>query len=93
MRGIVRVTEIAQQTRPAGHSTIPIPSGDYLGKIGIIWRPLINNRPQCYWVEFEELPRTVFADFELEELALNELEEIRGILDRVEARIKEAEGR
>lgn len=68
MKGKVRVKEIAQQTRPAGYSTIPIPSGDYLGKIGIIRRPLINNRPPCYWVEFEELPSTVFADFELEEI-------------------------
>lgn len=68
MRGIVRVKEIAQQTRPAGNSTISIPSGDYLGKTGIIRRPLIGNRPPCYWVEFEDLPRTVFADFELEEV-------------------------
>ncbi len=57
------------------------------------------NQPKCYRSPFDELmtlsSRTKrLVDFvrdDMEELALKELEEIRGILDKVETKIKEEE--
>ncbi len=58
---------------------------------------IIKNQPMCYRPPFDELMalggRTKrlmdFVRDDMEELALKELEEIRGILDKVEAKIKE----
>ena len=68
MNGRVRLKEIKYSKRPAGWSSVDPPPDDYISRIGVIRRQLINSEIPCYWVEFPDGKRFVLAEDELEEV-------------------------
>lgn len=68
MNGRVKLVAIKHGKRPAGWGYADPPPDDYIGRIGIIRRQLINSEIPCYWVEFPDGQRFVLAEDELQEV-------------------------
>lgn len=68
MNGRVKLIAIKHGKRPAGWGDVDPPPDDYIGRIGVIRRELINSEIPCYWVEFADGKSFVLAEDELQEV-------------------------
>ena len=68
MQGKVKLVAIKHGKRPAGWSYVNPPPEEYIGRIGVINRELINSDIPCYWVHFPDNKDFVLAEDEIEEV-------------------------